>query len=58
MSDKLRVCYYLKFIELTSIIPKSVENHIYSDSSICYDSPQRPIDEKWKGENFIVAVEQ
>ena len=53
----LNPCLYPKFKEISNIIPKKADNHIYSDGSICYAPPYRPIYEKWRFINFVNAVD-
>lgn len=49
--------FYPKFKEISNIIPKSIDNHIYPNGDICYAPPSRPIYEKWKFINFVNAVD-
>ena len=48
---------YPQFTEITSKIPKESFYHIYTNGSICYAPPRRPIDEKWQLSDFINAVD-
>ena len=49
--------FYPDFKEISNIIPKNVDNHIYLNGNICYAPPLRPINEKWKFIDFINAVD-
>ena len=57
MFENFCVFTYPKFIEISNIIPKKPFYHIYSDGSLCYAPPKRPLDEKWKISDFINAVD-
>lgn len=48
---------YPEFKELTNVIPKKIDNHIYNSGNICYAPPYRPIYEHWTIMNFIQAVD-
>lgn len=50
-------CFYPSFKEMSNIIPKNIDNHIYSSGNICYAPPSRPIKEKWKFIDFVNAVD-
>lgn len=49
--------YNIKFYEENNLIPKQARNHFYSDGSICYAPPERPIYENWKLLDYIDAVD-
>ena len=49
--------FYPTFKEVSNIIPKHVDNHIYPNGNICYAPPYRPIYEKWNFIDFINAVD-
>jgi len=53
----LTPCFYPDFKEISNIIPKNADNHIYPNGNICYAPPLRPIYEKWKFINFVSAVD-
>lgn len=57
MFENFCVFTYPKFIEVSNIIPKKPFYHVYSDGSLCYAPPKRPLDEKWKISDFINAVD-
>lgn len=57
MYDCFCVFTYPKFKEISNKIPKKPFYHIYSDGSLCYAPPKRPLDENWKLTNFINAVD-
>lgn len=57
LNNYLCAFYYPTFREISNLIPKKCENHIYDNGNICYAPPQRPIDEAWEIEDFIVAVD-
>ena len=44
-------------MNLNDIIPKKIKNHIYSDGSICYAPPERPLNEKWQLIDYFEAVD-
>lgn len=48
---------YPTFKEISNIIPKNIDNHIYPNGNICYAPPYRPIYEKWKFVDFVNAVD-
>lgn len=54
---KVDIFTYPEFKELTNVIPKKVNNHIYKNGNICYAPPYRPIYEHWTMLNFIQAVD-
>lgn len=49
--------FYPTFKEISNIIPKNIDNHIYPNGNICYAPPYRPIYEKWKFIDFVNAVD-
>ena len=49
--------FYPTFKEVSNIIPKHIDNHIYPNGNICYAPPYRPIYEKWNFIDFINAVD-
>lgn len=49
--------FYPTFKEISNIIPKNIDNHIYQNGNICYAPPSRPINEKWKLIDFVNAVD-
>lgn len=53
----LSPCFYPEFKEISNIIPRNIDNHIYSNGNICYAPPYRPIYEKWGFIDFINAVD-
>lgn len=53
----LTSCFYPSFKEISNIIPKKVDNHIYPAGNICYAPPYRPIYEKWNFKDFVNAVD-
>lgn len=53
----LTPCFYPNFKEISNIIPKNADNHIYPNGNICYAPPFRPINEKWDFINFVNAVD-
>ncbi len=57
MFDMFCVYTYPTFKEISNIIPKKGFNHIYSDGSLCYAPPKRPLVEKWKFIDFVNAVD-
>lgn len=57
MYDMFCVVTYPKFREISNIIPKKGFNHIYSDGSLCYAPPKRPLVENWEFVDFVSAVD-
>lgn len=57
MFDMFCVCTYPMFKEISNIIPEKSFYHIYSDGSLCYAPPKRPLVEKWKFIDFVNAVD-
>lgn len=57
MFDMFCVYTYPTFKEISNIIPKKGFYHIYSDGSLCYAPPKRPLVEKWKFIDFVNAVD-
>ena len=55
--ELLTPCFYPSFKEISNIIPKNADNHIYTNGNICYAPPLRPINEKWKFISFVIAVD-
>lgn len=49
--------YYPKFYEESGLIEKKANNHINPDGTICYAPYSKPINEKWKIIDFVVAVD-
>lgn len=57
MFDMFCVYTYPTFKEISNIIPKKGFYHIYSDGSLCYAPPKRPLVEKWEFIDFVNAVD-
>lgn len=57
MFDMFCVYTYPMFKEISNIIPKKGFYHIYSDGSLCYAPPKRPLVEKWEFIDFVNAVD-
>lgn len=49
--------FYPNFKEISNIIPKNIDNHIYPNGNICYAPPSRPVNEKWRFIDFVNAVD-
>lgn len=48
---------YPKFFETSNLIPKKTFYHVYTNGSLCYAPPKRPLDEGWNFINFVNAVD-
>ena len=55
--ESLNSYFYPTFKEISNIIPKKIDNHIYPDGCICYAPPFRPIYENWQFIDFVNAVD-